>query len=609
MALAQQLLLVVVWCCSCRRVCGYSSPPSAAGCVGSGAPVLLPEPLGFCGNVGLSCCNPAADAALREQFDAMNAPESDTACATIVKAILCQRCIPSPFPPPPVNSATINSIPPRCTSPRTPSSSSALQQQQEDAVCLERLAAAPAANTYVGMAAHPDGSGRAFLYTQEGKIWLLSVPPRGSGGAAINVAAGDGALLFLDLTARGLMLTGLALHPEFATNGRFFVSYAEGESAGANGSGWPSRNQLVLAEFSVNPVDSGMATRSADPTEVRRIFTMGVPQLPYASNQQYGGQILFRPGHGYLYLITGHGGDEATSPFVGKIIKFYVDRVPGSEPEIFATGPSNPRGCSFDSEKPFHLYCVGVDEQGDEQVYLMSVSDTAAANYSASTANNKAAVSLIIIDHGRPTAGAAPSIAGGIVYRGLANPLLNGRYLYIYASSLWAALETRSSNGMYQTTRISNIRCSGSGPVPCGGGVGIAGSIVSLGQDNSRDALIITTGGIYRVIPPSLCAGGARPLAPPPPPQKATSSWLVRAASILGSAATPFAIYLFYSCLCGGGGGSGGGGLQPTATNSCAVTFTCCSRGTTTNDKSNAPTGGQQGGWTGSTQVELDTRT
>jgi hypothetical protein len=52
--------------------------------------LFLPEQLAFCGNGGLSCCDPAAHAALREEFQAMDVPESDAACATIVKAILCQ---------------------------------------------------------------------------------------------------------------------------------------------------------------------------------------------------------------------------------------------------------------------------------------------------------------------------------------------------------------------------------------------------------------------------------------------------------------------------------------------------------------------------------------
>ena len=118
------------------------------------------------------------------------------------------------------------------------------------------------------MAAHPDGSGRAFLYTQDGKVWLVAVPARGS-GAALQVD-GDGAII-LDIAGSALRLTGLALHPEFATNGRLFVSYtcdsaaspafggAGSFSSAAAGNG--SRYQLVVEEFTTKGgVDYGMVT-------------------------------------------------------------------------------------------------------------------------------------------------------------------------------------------------------------------------------------------------------------------------------------------------------------------------------------------------------------
>ena len=79
---------------------------------------------------------------------------------------------------------------------------------------------------------------------------------------------------------------------------------------------------------------------------------MGLPpQLVDAPNQQRGGQIFFRPGDddGHLYLAAGHGGgaeSEASSPFLGKIIRLHVDRMPDNEPKIFASGLSDSRGCS-----------------------------------------------------------------------------------------------------------------------------------------------------------------------------------------------------------------------------------------------------------------------
>jgi len=87
-----------------------------------------------------------------------------------------QRCIPSTSPKP-VNAGSISSIPPRCTTRPPPSTTSAQPQQQDAGICLEQLAGGT--TTYLGMAAHPDGSGMAFLYTQDGKVSLASLPARG----------------------------------------------------------------------------------------------------------------------------------------------------------------------------------------------------------------------------------------------------------------------------------------------------------------------------------------------------------------------------------------------------------------------------------------------
>jgi hypothetical protein len=53
----------------------------------AGAPVALNGTLGFCPYSGSSCCDAAADAALKKQFQAMNV--SDAACAAVLKSVLC----------------------------------------------------------------------------------------------------------------------------------------------------------------------------------------------------------------------------------------------------------------------------------------------------------------------------------------------------------------------------------------------------------------------------------------------------------------------------------------------------------------------------------------
>ena len=73
-----------------------------------------------------------------------------------------------------------------------------------------------------------------------------------------------------------------------------------------------------------------MQATSANPTEVRRIFTMG---LPFTSH--HGGQILFGP-DGYLYFMMGDGGlagdpynfSQNKKSLLGKIMRLDVDDIP-----------------------------------------------------------------------------------------------------------------------------------------------------------------------------------------------------------------------------------------------------------------------------------------
>ncbi|KAK3136779.1 hypothetical protein QOZ80_5BG0442330 [Eleusine coracana subsp. coracana] len=374
-------------------------------------------------------------------------------------------------------------------------------------MCLERISA----TAYFSMASHPDGSGRVFVSTPDGKISLASVPATGT-GAILR------AIPFLDLTDQVVRLMGVAFHPEFATNGRFFVSYNCDSStsptcirsaASGNGSS-PFQYQLVVAEFSADST----VTR-ANPSEVRRIFTMGLPQqyTSYTYPQQHGSQILFHPSDGFLYLIIGNGEiEERHFDFakniscLRKIIRFQIDSISGQsggannrtnrsgsltaeiEAEIFATGLNDPRGCNFDSESPSYIYCANVNEQQVESIYLISKG----GNCSGSPDN----ATFLIVGYGSPVPGSntKPSIIGGLVYRGSADPSLKGRYLYVYGFNVWAAVETPMSSGRYASALISNIMCSESTPLPCTGG-GIGGQVISWGEDNDKDAYILATGG------------------------------------------------------------------------------------------------------------------
>lgn len=89
-------------------------------------------------------------------------------------------------------------------------------------ICLEKIGN----GSYLNMVAHPDGSNRVFLSDRPGKTWLATVPEQGSGA----LLAIDKSNPFLDLTDKVYSdaefgMLGIAFHPNFQQNGRFFVSF------------------------------------------------------------------------------------------------------------------------------------------------------------------------------------------------------------------------------------------------------------------------------------------------------------------------------------------------------------------------------------------------
>ncbi|KAG2632302.1 hypothetical protein PVAP13_2NG073146 [Panicum virgatum] len=218
-------------------------------------------------------------------------------------------------------------------------------------MCLERIGN----GSYLNMAAHPDGSSRVFLSNQAGKVFLATVPAQGSG----KTLQLDAAAPFLDITDEvhfdnefGLM--GLAFHPDFAANGRFFVSYNCDKTKSASCAGrcacnsdvgcdpaklssdngaQPCQFQTVIAEYTANATSGGTpaTATSANPTEVRRIMTLG---LPFTTH--HGGQILFGPADGYMYFAMGDGGSggdpwnfaQNKKSILGKIIRIDVNTMP-----------------------------------------------------------------------------------------------------------------------------------------------------------------------------------------------------------------------------------------------------------------------------------------
>jgi glucose/arabinose dehydrogenase len=188
-----------------------------------------------------------------------------------------------------------------------------------------------------------DGSDRLFIVEQTGRIRIA----RG------NTLVDEPFLDISDLVTAGgeQGLLGLAFHPNYERNGRFYVNYTH------------STGDHVVAEYRVSSDPD-----RADPSSARILMQF---DDPFANHN--GGHIAFGE-DGYLYIAVGDGGaggdplesGQSLNTFLGKILRIDVDRgssdreygIPsdnpfvekeGARPEIWAYGLRNPWRFSFDS--------------------------------------------------------------------------------------------------------------------------------------------------------------------------------------------------------------------------------------------------------------------
>ncbi len=293
-----------------------------------------------------------------------------------------------------------------------------------------------------------DGTDRLFVLEKAGRIDVLQP------GATRPST-------FLDLTSRiasdgeqGLL--GLAFHPEFASNGRFYIDYTD------------TNGDTVLAEYRVSTGDS----ERADPASERQV--LGIDQ-PYSDHN--GGNLAFGP-DGYLWISSGDGGGggdpegagQRLDTLLGKILRIDVDTrtdglaygippdnpfvgVAGARPEIWAYGLRNPWRFSFDRTTG-DLWIGDVGQNHYEEI------DHVAGNragsdfgwnvmegdscYEPASGCDPAGLTLpvAVYNHSQGCA-----VVGGFVYRGKRWPALLGAYLYTdYCSGTIWGLDASDPN-------------------------------------------------------------------------------------------------------------------------------------------------------------------
>jgi glucose/arabinose dehydrogenase len=216
-----------------------------------------------------------------------------------------------------------------------------------------------------------DGSGRLFITLQAGRIVIYD-------GTRVLPTP------FLDITPlvssggeRGLL--SVAFHPNYRTNGVFFVDYTNTDG------------NTVIARYSVSQ-DANIA----DPNSAAILLTI---TQPFANHN--GGQLQFGP-DGYLYIGMGDGGSggdpsnnaQNLGTLLGKILRIDVDGaspyaipadnpfvgVPSTLPEIWAYGLRNPWRFSFD-RLTGDLFIADVGQDSWEEVDFQPAGSQGGENY------------------------------------------------------------------------------------------------------------------------------------------------------------------------------------------------------------------------------------
>jgi glucose/arabinose dehydrogenase len=323
---------------------------------------------------------------------------------------------------------------------------------------------------------HPgDLSHRLFIVEQGGRIRILE----------------QGRLLptpFLDITdrvnfggERGLL--GLAFHPHYQKNGRFFVNYSRSVDGAT-----------VISEFRLADKPN-----HADSTE--RVLL--IISQPYGNHN--GGMIAFGS-DGFLYIATGDGGaggdpenrGQNLQTLLGKILRIDVDHetpysIPKDNPfvgqpsgkEIFAWGFRNPWRFSFDNTTG-ELWVADVGQNRWEEIDRVEkgknygwriMEGTHCFNPSQGCPQRGLVLPVGEYAHefGRC------SITGGYVYRGQQIPALAGTYIFgDYCSGEIMGLVD------HQITVLLSTRLN----------------ISSFGEDAAGELYVIDhRGGIYQMTP------------------------------------------------------------------------------------------------------------
>jgi glucose/arabinose dehydrogenase len=327
----------------------------------------------------------------------------------------------------------------------------------------------------------PPGDPRLFVVEQGGRIRILK------NGRVVGQP-------FLDISSRvrsggeqGLL--SMAFHPDYATNGWFYVNFTD-----RNGD-----THIERFKVSSNPDVADLGSM---------LLVLKIDQ-PYSNHN--GGLVMFGP-DGMLYIGMGDGGSggdpkgngQNPRALLGKMLRINISRaepytIPagnpfangqGGAPEVWATGMRNPWRFSFDRAAGL-LYIGDVGQNREEEIDVAPAS-RAGINYGwnimeggscyRSPGCRRDGLQQPALSYQQHDGGC--SVIGGYVYRGRRIPQIVGHYFYSDYCGGWLR-SFRYENGAATDRRswtIPNI-----------------GNVVSFGEDSSGELYIIAENGrIFR---------------------------------------------------------------------------------------------------------------
>jgi glucose/arabinose dehydrogenase len=283
-----------------------------------------------------------------------------------------------------------------------------------------------------GIFPDPSRQNRLFVTEQGGVIKVFD-----------NTKNVNQSTVFLDISERVLYggeqgLLGLAFHPNFGSNGYFYVDYVI-----------DNPRRTVIARYSVMESNPNVANKNSEQV------VMEINQ-PFSNHK--GGQLAFGS-DGYLYIGMGDGGSggdpfgngQNRSTLLGKILRIDIDSssngknyaIPNDNPffansidyreEIYAYGFRNPWRFSFDSASG-QLWVGDVGQDLIEEIDLVIKGRNYGWNImegslcsNPATNCDKTGLELPIWNYSHDVGNA---IVGGYVYHGSDLPDIEGAYVY-----------------------------------------------------------------------------------------------------------------------------------------------------------------------------------